>query len=398
MNAQLPIQAPPPFNREMFRWARERREITVEEAAARLGVAPASVAAWESGDAAPTIRQARKLAEVYDRAFLEFFRVGPPAISEPTLVPDFRLHRGEARPHESRDLKDMQVWAESTRANALDLFDILGEGPPTLPESLRRRPEENPARAAEGARRGLDFPISDQLDRNSRERDALPKRLREAMEKAGILVLKSGELGRFGARGLCIATEPLPVVVFGGEAPSAQLFTLAHELGHISLGESAVSGSLAAPPEELRARAVETWCNRFAAAFLIPEAALVAFRPVPANPAHTIDDADLNALARRFGVSPHAMLLRLIELGHVDEAHYWRDRRARFLAEEAAYRGGGRPSYYGSRYRSAVGDRYTGLVLDAWNTGRITNHSAAEFMGIKSLRHLNDIRDNFVAA
>jgi hypothetical protein len=33
--------------------------------------------------------------------------------------------------------------------------------------------------------------------------------------------------------------------------------------------------------------------------------------------------------------------------------------------------------------------------MEAWGTDRITNHNAAEFMGIKNLRHLNDIRQHF---
>lgn len=53
----------------------------------------------------------------------------------------------------------------------------------------------------------------------------------------------------------------------------------------------------------------------------------------------------------------------------------------------------GRPKYYGSRYRSSLGNLYTGFVIEAWNSGRITNHSAAEYMGIKNFEHLFAIRD-----
>ncbi|MBK9005280.1 MAG: ImmA/IrrE family metallo-endopeptidase [Sphingomonadales bacterium] len=34
-------------------------------------------------------------------------------------------------------------------------------------------------------------------------------------------------------RGLTVFANPLPVIVFGAEAPTAQAFTMAHELGHI---------------------------------------------------------------------------------------------------------------------------------------------------------------------
>lgn len=89
------------------------------------------------------------------------------------------------------------------------------------------------------------------------------------------------------------------------------------------------------------------------------------------------------------------MLLRLIELRYVADRFYWDEKRNEFLEAEQNYRSGGRSEYYGSRYRSSRGDLYTSLVLEAWNAGRITNHNAGEFMGIKNLRHLDDIRDRF---
>ena len=89
-------------------------------------------------------------------------------------------------------------------------------------------------------------------------------------------------------------------------------------------------------------------------------------------------------------MSAHAMLLRLIDLGYVAAAFYWNVKRAQFLAAEEGFKGGGRPRYYGTRYRNARGDFYTSLVLEAWGAHRISNHNAAEFMGIKNLRHLED--------
>jgi transcriptional regulator with XRE-family HTH domain len=274
MNAHVSEQPALPFNRHMFRWAREFRELTIEDAAHRVGVRPEVVTAWENGNAIPTVRQARILSDLYQRSFLEFFRDEPPPVSEPRLVPDFRLHRGTAPPHETRDLKDLQAWAEEMRLNALDLYDILGEAVPVVPDALRANLEEVPAAAAARARGALSFPIEEQAGLKRTDRDALPKLFRHKVENAAILVLKTGGLKDFGARGLCIAVEPLPVIVFGAEAPSAQMFTLAHELAHVCLAESAISGPPADARRPSREARVERWCNQFAAAFLVPEDAL----------------------------------------------------------------------------------------------------------------------------
>ena len=65
------------------------------------------------------------------------------------------------------------------------------------------------------------------------------------------------------------------------------------------------------------------------------------------------------------------------------------------IPKERNFKQFGRAEYYGTRYRNTLGDLYTGLVLQAWTSGRITNDNAAEFMGIKNFSHLNDIREHF---
>jgi len=82
-------------------------------------------------------------------------------------------------------------------------------------------------------------------------------------------------------------------------------------------------------------------------------------------------------------------------LGYVRESFYWNNKKYKFDTEEANFKQFGRAEYYGTRYRNTLGDLYTGLVLEAWNSDRITNHNAAEFMGIKNLSHLYDIRETF---
>ena len=217
------------------------------------------------------------------------------------------------------------------------------------------------------------------------------------MERLGILVLKESKLSKYGVRGLTLFDMPLPVVVFGAEAPTAQSFTLAHELGHIGLQQSAISGPPSAQGSASEAERSEKWCDEFAAAFLVPASALGQIWAKPNQPQPQIGDEHLRQLANTFAVSMHAMLIRLTNLGYVEKSYYWEIMRPKFLKQEEEFKGGGRPTYYASRFRSSYGDLYTSLVLEAWGSGRITNHNAAEFMGTKSLSHLFDIRDNFSA-
>lgn len=381
------------LNPEMLRWAREWRGRSLEEAAHKVDKTPADVAAWEANHGLPTVRQARLLAELYERPFLEFFLPSPPEVPLPELVPDFRMQSGTKPPRSNRDLRAIQQWGETQRINALDLMAELGEQPVEIPANLFATLDNNPAEAAERARHWLAFPIEDQIGLKKAEADHLPNILREKFEGAGVLTLRRADLKDFGVRGICLAIFPLPVIVFRSEALTAQPFTLAHELAHVLLRKSGITG--------FRNRAnntqpVEQWCDQFAASFLMPSDQVIALvGPVPHTPAAEFDDENLARFADLFRVSRHAMLIRLVHLGYVNPAYYWEVKKPEFDKEEAAYKSRARSKYYGSRYKSSLGDMYTGLVLEAWGSGLITNHNAAEYMGIKRLKHLYDIRTHF---
>jgi Zn-dependent peptidase ImmA (M78 family) len=336
------------------------------------------------------------LAEFYERSFLEFFLEAEPRLKESDLVPDYRLHRDAAAQANERELWHIQRWAEAKRLNALDLFEMLGEEPPAFPAKLSATVNSNPELLAEETRKAADFSIWQQLELTSATKRLLPSLIRAAFERVGVLVLRRTDLGNYGARGISIAEFPLPTIVYGSEAPAGQSFTLAHEFGHMLLKQSAISGPPSARESDTKPKAVERWCDEFAAAFLIPASAVAERWAKPNAPMPKIGDDSLASLANAFRVSEHAMLIRLVAMGYVEPDYYWSVKRPEFLARESQYRGkGGIPPYYGTRFLNTHGNLYTGLVLDAWSREAITNDSAARFLDIKNLAHLDDIRREF---
>jgi Zn-dependent peptidase ImmA (M78 family) len=383
------------INPSVLKWAREWRGRTVEAAAKRVKKTAGDIVNWESGRGSPTVNQARELAEFYERPFLEFFLDAPPAVPISELVPDYRMHAGAKPREDDRDLQFLQQWAETKRSEALGLCAALGVDPPVIPSELFVDISRDPETVAARSRQAMAFPIQDQIALTKADARSLPTILRQKLEDVGVLTLRRPELKRFEARGICIAELPLPVIVVQNEAATAQAFTLIHEFGHILLGQSGITG------ERGRARdkqPVESWCDRFAASFLMPlEQVTSIVGPKPIMPLTEFRDEDLDRVADIFRVSPHAMLIRLVQLGYVQESYYWDVKKPQFDLEERESRTFGRAPYYGIRYRSQHGDFFTGLVLEAWSSGMITNHNAAEYMGIKNIRHLDDIRRDFGA-
>jgi Zn-dependent peptidase ImmA (M78 family) len=194
---------------------------------------------------------------------------------------------------------------------------------------------------------------------------------------------------------MTIAEFPLPVIVYAAEAPGRSSFTLMHEFAHLVLRESAISGGGRTKDDSTRERKVERWCDRFAAAFLMPRDELEQLRPKPAKPMPTISDDVLGAIARHFNVSQHAMLIRLVDLEYVAQEYYWGVKRPQFLAEEAKWKSNGIAKVWASRVWNQLGNLYTGLVLEALGTGKIMPHQAQTYFGIRNPAHLAAIKQEF---
>lgn len=281
---------------------------------------------WESGYNVPTAKQLRKLANIYDRHPLELLGPTVPAVKDVELVPDYRFFRNGPKDDDHKMLARVQEWAEEIRLNALFLLEDLDDEVPLLSSNLKFETGTDPESAAEIVREAASFPIEKQLEIPSSEKYRFPDILRKKIEGLGVLVLKSSELAKVGARGMCLFQNPLPVVVFSNESPGAQAFTLAHVLGHVLLGDSGISGGPAASArgKHKQSQADEIWCNKFSAAFLVPAKALSDVCERPDHPKADFDLAELSKISRKFAVSAHAMLIRLVALGYVDERFYWK--------------------------------------------------------------------------
>lgn len=299
----------------MLAWACERAGLALDDLAGRFP----RLAAWDAGKAQPTLKQLEDFAKTVHVPIGYLFLREPP--DEPLPIPDFRTRADRAPARPSPDLLDTVYLCQQRQDWFRDFARAQGEEPLSFVGSLGLQDDVVGAAAEMRAALGFDLDARRQMPTWT---EAL-RRFIEQADALGVLVMLSGVVGSHNRRkldpdefrGFALA-DPLAPLVFvnGADTKAAQMFTLAHELAHIWLGQSALSDARAA---EAPPRAVERWCNQVAAELLVP---IAAFREAHDRRADL--RAELDRLARRFKVSTLVILRRMHDAGTLRGEAYWR--------------------------------------------------------------------------
>jgi transcriptional regulator with XRE-family HTH domain len=128
------------INPDMLVWARKRVNATPEQIARRVGTSLDVVQQWEAGERRPTIKQLRTVAKYLERPVSHFYLDEPP--EEPTPRIEMRRVFDGDPVSDSFDFAREVQRLVRRRQIALDLFERLGDEPPSLPEP--RDEEEDP--------------------------------------------------------------------------------------------------------------------------------------------------------------------------------------------------------------------------------------------------------------
>ena len=173
-----------------------------------------------------------------------------------------------------------------------------------------------------------------EVDKGTRDSNKLLNNLISRAEEIGVLVMindrvKNNPYRRLDVsefRGFALADPHAPLIfVNGADAKDAQVFTLVHELAHIWLDNSALSDQKKLIAGEER-EPQETWCNKVAAEFLVPQADLEQYLESISEGART-SSALLSLLPKHYRVSKQVILLRLRDLGRIatkEFQEHWR--------------------------------------------------------------------------
>mgnify|MGYP001381319288 CR=1 FL=1 len=383
----------PNVNPEILRWARETAGLTLEEAAEKLSIGDARgvpgnerLAAYEVGEAEPSRPVLLRMSKQYRRPLLAFYMSSVPRTAE--RGEDFRT----LPPEHSRFqdalvdtlIRDVRARQEMVRA----LLEEEDEAVP-LPFVGSMSMRDGAEAVLQSIRETLDLHLDHYRGRGNHGLNGFAY-LREQAEKAGIYVLLIGNLGSHHTsldveifRGFALADKVAPFVVINDQdSEKAWAFTLLHELCHIWLGQTGVSGTSAA-------NAVEQFCNDVAGRFFLQREEL---EPLSYLQGSSFDDAvaAINDFAEQRNVSRSMVAYKLFREGIIDRDMWsrlsgfyraqWRQGREDQRARNRDREGG--PNYYVVR-RHRVGAALLGLTRRML-AGRVLSPSkAAKLLGVK---------------
>jgi Zn-dependent peptidase ImmA (M78 family)/transcriptional regulator with XRE-family HTH domain len=372
------------IHRDLIDWACERAGLSPS----RLLEKFPRLEQWRSGRARPTLRQVEAFADTVHVPVGYLFLPQPP--EEPLPLPDFRTLPGRRPGRPSPDLLDTlriclerQRWFhEFAETERLPELSFIGSA----------NTSEEPAVVAERIAAALHFDVAQRREFSTWS-EALRRFIRQA-DDAGALVMVSGvvlnnnrrRLNPAEFRGFAIADRLAPLIfINGADSKAAQMFTLAHELAHLWLGQSALSDATAA---SLPAHQVEAWCNRVAAELLVPEADLRA----ALRHRESLPEAAAR-IARQFKVSSLVALRRLLDVGFASRRSFedaWRTECDRFAALP---RSQGGDFYLTTSAR--VSRRFVGALVASTLEGRTLYRDALRLLGVRKMETFHELARQF---
>lgn len=302
---------------DVLEWALEdagvnRTEILETVGLSRLAGEPTHL----SGPVAIDEEDLKYIAKATRRSVYFFALPAPPTTSRHSVDANFRApmsHTGQARalsPDERAALRD----AKRRQQAAAKISTQLGHGSVQFPGI---RTNSNPEQAAQIVATWLQWGDVSSRRRRIKSKSQLFAAIREALEGQGVMTNLLPIPGD-SLRGFTLHHDYVPLIFINSAVrhPAARSFTLLHELAHLLRGIDK-----ACDKHDLQSRTSEEyWCNRFAAAFLMPMEELTTYMDKYLKKVfiQKNDIESVRRIAGYFYCSYFSVAIRLKQLGLAD--------------------------------------------------------------------------------
>lgn len=364
----------------LLRWARTRSRLSDTELRERFP----KLSAWERQSVRPTLKQLEDFAKATNTPVGFLFLDTPPVERVP--IPDFRTIGNTHISQPSPNLLDTIYLCQQRQEWYRDFARTMGELPLSIIGSARVT--DDIVTSAAAMRDAIGFDVEER-----RELSTWTEALRQFIEQTdsqGILVMVSGVVGSNNRRpldpdefrGFALSDPRAPLIfVNGADTKAAQMFTVAHELAHVWLGQSAVSDAQA---HQVPDNAVERWCNQVAAELLVP---IRVLRDLYNR--HTDLTVEAERLARRFKVSTLVILRRMHDAGGLTREQLWVAYETEVRRLRAIPRGTGGDFYLTLEARASK--TFARALVTSTFEGRTSFTEAFRLLGFKKMATLREV-------
>ncbi len=360
------------INPRLITWARERAGLGVGD----LG-GFAKLRSWESGAVKPTFKQLERFAECVHAPIGYLLLSEPPKEQLPVIDVRAKSNCGGQKP--SINLIDTIYFCERMQDWYQEFSITEGMQPMKFVGSASCGSDAMEVAASIREKLAMDF---DEWRAAKSWRISFTY-LIQKIEDVGVLVVVNDlvevdsrrKLDPDEFRGLSFSDKMAPLIfVNGADAKDSQMFTLAHCLLHIWLGESLLSDVSLTNNNR-----IEKWCNKVAAELLIP--ADIIRHKYDKN--HNLI-SQAKVLSNYFRVSVPVILYRLYDARIISKAVYaegceqW---------QRGSINSNGRSN---SPLRHLAGQQFSRSVVEGAFTGQCRFTDAFRFLGVKSADALKE--------
>lgn len=291
------------INGQMIDWALKQTDVPIE----KLQQLFPKMFEWQKQTIQPTFVQLSEFSKKTAIPIGYFFLEKPPQENIPLL--EYRTVESSEMGKASRDLVDT-IYAMNRRQDWMREH-LIKNGYRGNPFVASLKEKKNSLEIANKIRKDLNLQIGF-MTKVGNATDVF-KIIRNALEKNFILVMKNGIVGTNTHRTLDIKEfrafvlidEIAPLIFINGtDTANGQLFSLAHEIAHLWLGEESLF-NLSDSYEAGNIREIERICNAVAAELLVPQA---LFEKQRVDTVEAIEEG-----AKFFRVSPIVIARRALD-------------------------------------------------------------------------------------
>ena len=367
------MQNPVNINPLILKWAREESGLTISDILPELKISSNTYNDWEKSGQNVPFKSLRSIAKLYKRQIACFFLVEiPKKKKRPKDFRNLKVFSGKLSPTTLLAIRRTHRYSEILlELNGKEYYERKTSWAKEFFEKFGSSDSIGDMEIISWIRNKINISLEDQM-KYANQSQAL-KAWRNAIEdNLGISVFQFG-MPVEEVQGFSIFEgNPYSIVINSKHSPTARIFTIFHELGHLLKKQS----GLCFHDRIEKNQKIEFECNDFAGKLLIPTEALV----------YADSSEEIYRLSRKLKVSSEAFLLRLKSDGMIDNDLFFNlldDIRQKVKIPSKSF-GIATPVQKSINSR---GNHLFSTVTDAAYNSRISFSQASDILGVK-VNHL----------